>query len=309
MKQNSQPTSHNKSLSILIPTYNDVCVDLVSALSGQASSVDGLEYEILVADDGSTDKHCVEHNRAISRLPNCRYIERTMNVGRACIRNFLAREARFEKLLFIDSHMSVISPDYLKNYLLCYEHLLAYGGYTIDTDNPQPGSLRYMYEKSCIASQDYRKRREQPYSNFHTSNFMISREVMLRYPLDERFRHYGYEDVLYGKTLKSAGIPIVHIDNALGFSRFESNKRFLEKTLEGLRTLYIFRQELSGYSRLLDLCGKFGRWKLSWLIRVIYLIIGGAVRRNLIGSHPSVLLFKVFRLGEYERISRQTDNQ
>ena len=301
MKQNSQPEAHHLSLSILIPTYNDVCVDLVSSLSGQASAVDGLEYEILVADDGSTDKRCVGLNREISQLPHCRYIERAENVGRACIRNFLAREAHFDMLLFIDSHMSVITPNYLQRYLSCADSQLVYGGYTIDTDNPQPNSLRYVYEKSCLAAQDYLKRRERPYSNFHTSNFMISREVMLRYPFDERFRHYGYEDVLYGKTLKSANISITHIDNALGFSRFESNERFLEKTLEGLRTLYTFRQELSGYSRLLDLSAKFNRWKVSWFVRGIYGIIGSAVRRNLKGNHPSVLLFKVFRLGEYEK--------
>ena len=125
---------------------------------------------------------------------------------------------------------------------------------------------------------------------------------MLRYPFDERFHNYGYEDVLYGKTLKSANIPITHIDNALGFSRFESNERFLEKTLEGLHTLYTFRQELSGYSRLLDLSAKFERWNLSWLVRGIYGIIERAVLRNLKGNHPSVQLFKVFRLGEYEKI-------
>ena len=297
------PVNTSKSLSILIPTYNDICVDLVKSLSAQAGSIDGLAYEIIVADDGSTDRHSVEINREISTLPHSRYIERGANAGRAAIRNFLAREARYDLLLFADSHMSVISPDYVRNYLAHADNALVYGGYTIDTRQPEMSNLRYVYELSCLSSQDYRERRQHPYSNFHTSNFMIHRDVMLAHPLDERFRRYGYEDVLYGKTLKAAGIEILHIDNPLGFNRFESNERFLEKTLEGLHTLYDFREELRGYSRLLDLSSKLQRWHLSAIVRFVYTIVGRSVRRNLTGSNPSATLFKVFRLGEYEKIS------
>lgn len=67
------------TLSILIPTYNNVCVELVKSLQAQASllysSSDSLsssshfEYEILVADDGSTDERTIEGNRIINTLP------------------------------------------------------------------------------------------------------------------------------------------------------------------------------------------------------------------------------------------------
>lgn len=64
------------TLSILIPTYNHVCTELVESLQAQASSLPNLEYEILVADDGSTDEYTIEENRIINQLENCRYIER-----------------------------------------------------------------------------------------------------------------------------------------------------------------------------------------------------------------------------------------
>lgn len=115
------------TLSILIPTYNNVCLELVKSLQAQASllysSSDSLsssshfEYEILVADDGSTDERTIEGNRIINTLLHCRYIERKENVGRAAIRNFLAREAKYTWLLFIDSNMNIISHQYLANYL------------------------------------------------------------------------------------------------------------------------------------------------------------------------------------------------
>ena len=54
------------ALSILIPTYNYCCLSLVESLHAQATAQDGLSFEILVADDGSTDAATVSANRAIN---------------------------------------------------------------------------------------------------------------------------------------------------------------------------------------------------------------------------------------------------
>lgn len=122
------------SLSILIPTYNNVCLELVRDLQAQASilsSTNDLEYEILVADDGSTDKNTIEKNCEINGLDNCRYIERKENIGRAAIRNFLAKEAQYTWLLFIDSNMNVINNQYLAKYQKEQECDVIYGGYQV----------------------------------------------------------------------------------------------------------------------------------------------------------------------------------
>ena len=58
-----------QELSILIPTYNDVCTELVGKLCAQAKAIDRLDYEIIVADDGSTDSDCTEANQAIESMP------------------------------------------------------------------------------------------------------------------------------------------------------------------------------------------------------------------------------------------------
>ena len=94
------------TLSILIPTCNDSCIGLVQALQAQAETLGG-SYEIVVADDGSTDEMVLAGNAPIASLPHCRYIRREQNTGRAAIRNFLAKEAQYEHLLFIDSDMTV----------------------------------------------------------------------------------------------------------------------------------------------------------------------------------------------------------
>lgn len=287
-------TSHH--LSILIPTYNDVCVGLVDSLSTLACQTTGLTYEILVADDGSTSSAVIEANQEINAFPHARYILRKQNVGRSAIRNFLAQQAQYDLLLFIDSHMSVVNDSFLSDYLSYHDSQLVYGGYTVDATQEHKGNLRHAYELSCIAAQDASYRALSPYSNFHTSNFMIHREVMLAYPLDERFRYYGYEDVLFGKQLKSAGINITHINNPVGFARFEDNLRFVEKTEEGLQTLYAFQEELRGYSRLLTISERLRDNHLLRLFHMLHSCLGRPIRSNLIGRHPSLYLFKIYKL-------------
>ena len=87
-------------LSILIPTYNYVCVKLVTDLQQQAERLE-CPYEILVADDASEDAFKRE-NRKINGIPGCKYIELQENVGRSRIRNILGRLARYDFFLFLD---------------------------------------------------------------------------------------------------------------------------------------------------------------------------------------------------------------
>ena len=160
-----------------------------------------------------------------------------------------------------------------------------------------PGNLRSLYEKAAEHEHTLEKRQQSPYQDFHTANFMIERELMLQHPFDERFRYYGYEDVLFGKAMQQAGIPITHIDNPLSFEVFEDNEAFVRKTEEGLRTLYTFREELKGYSRLLDTMSHLPQAPLClW-----HKLFGRLERQNLIGPHPSLLLFKLYKLGYYSQ--------
>ena len=185
-----------KELSILIPTYNDVCTDSVNTLMKQAESIGDLRFEIIVADDASTDENVVEANRAIDRMTNCRYIRRENNVGRAAIRNFLAKEARYEWLLFVDSGMGIVRSDFIFNYLQAEGNPI-YGGYVVEGDAENlRGNLRFRYEKANEPNHTLEQRLKQPEQDFHTSNFLVSRSLFLQHPLDERFRRYGYEDVL-----------------------------------------------------------------------------------------------------------------
>jgi len=281
-----------KQISILIPTYNDDCVELVKTLDRQADAL-GMRYEIIVADDGSTNEAVKDKNRNINELDRCRLVEGGQNRGRAAIRNLLARESSFEWLLFIDSDMKVCRNDFLRKYAETEGQDVVDGGVVIG--NLVEGNLRSLYEKAAEKDHTLEKRQLSPYRDFHTANFLIRRELMIQHPFDERFRYYGYEDVFFGKELEENNIRIEHIDNPLSFEIFETNSDFVSKTEEGLRTLHHFRNELREYSRLIAQTEKWPRWPF----RLWHSIFGRLERRHLSGSHPTLAIFNLYKIGYY----------
>lgn len=285
-----------RELSILIPTFNDPCSTLVRNLHQQAETL-GMTYEILVADDGSTQEKVLEENRSINALPHCQLIERGVNAGRASIRNFLAQQARYAWLLFIDSDMVVCRNDYLRKYASCEETPIVDGGVVIGAC--KPGNLRSLYEKAAESQHTPEERQLSPYRDFHTANFMIKRTLMLQQPFDERFKSYGYEDVLFGKAMEKASVPILHIDNPMSFEIFEDNEHFVSKTEEGLRTLYEFRNELQGYSRLLDRIQTLPHTP----IRCWHQLFGAIERRHLTSRRPSLWVFNLYKIGYFLNIA------
>ena len=273
----------NKAISILIPIYNSVCVKQVKELSAQAQQLN-VDYEIIVADDDSPLKDLVRDNEAINYMPNCQYIVKPTNTGSAATRNFLAERSHYPWLLFIDCDVEISNPSFLRTYLLYIDndYDVINGGIAV-ADIPQMGSnLRYI----------------------RSTNFMIRRDVFLQNPFDERFTKSGYEDVLFGKHLKHSNAAILHIDNPVTMTEFETNPDYVLKTERNLRTLYQFRSDLRGYSRLLTLVSGIHISAILWLMRLWHRMFGAIERRNLCGSRPYLLVFKLYRLGYYLSLTR-----
>ena len=288
-----------KALSILIPTYNDRCKLLVRELRQQAEAA-LLTYEILVADDGSTDADVIRENSEISQWEHCTYLIQPHNIGRAAIRNLLAQKAQYPHLLFIDSDMTLLRSDYIYKYVAMEGADVIDGGVTICGNADElKNNLRYRYEIAAEQEHTVEKRQQNPYRDFHTANFLIRRELMLTHPFDERFRNYGYEDVLFGKQLRADHIGITHIDNPMGFSTFESNDAFISKTEEGMRTLHAFQKELRGYSRLLTWIDGIHFPVILSVIRYCHKVFGTLIRRSLCGHHPCLYLFNFYKIGYF----------
>ena len=267
-------------LSILIPNYNNVCVGLVSVLQQQAAALD-IDYEILVADDASPDKDAIERNQAINTLPHCRYIVKEQNTGAADTRNFLGRNSRYRWLLFMDCDIVIPDGHFLERYVTDGHEGVVNGGICIVDDNSLRHNLRYLYEKSAEPNHTAERRQSNRYHEFRSTNFLIDREVFKASPFDERFTRSGYEDVLFGKMLKQRKVPIMHIDNPVMMTEFEGNADYVAKIERSLQTLYTFRNELRGYSRILTIDQGIHIGLVRGVIRLWHKVFGGLERRNL----------------------------
>lgn len=299
-------------MSILLPSYNNVCVSLVQVLQCQADALRGkldkpFRYEIIVADDGSTDAACIDANRVIGDMLHCRYLRMEQNVGRAQIRNVLISESRGDYVLLIDSDLFLCDDNYLYKYATSTADVV-YGGTRIggeglamvdneaNTENLK-GNLRYIYEKKAEPSHRAVFRQLRPNQEISVCNLYARRDIMEAHPFDSRFKAYGYEDVLFGKRLAESGIEVTHIDNPVLINEFEPNSVFVKKTEEAILTLCRFEQDLKGYSNLKTKVTTLGRYIPLSLFRLWHRIMKNKEKRNLTGSKPSLLLFKLYKLG------------
>lgn len=299
-------------LSILLPSYNNVCVSLVQALQRQADALRGkldkpFRYEIIVADDGSTDAACIDANRVIGDMLHCRYLRMEHNVGRAQIRNVLISESCGDYVLLIDSDLFLCDDNYLYRYATSTADVV-YGGTRIGGDglvmvdneaNTEhlKGNLRYIYEKKAEPSHRAVFRQLRPNQEISVCNLYARRDIMEAHPFDSRFKAYGYEDVLFGKRLAESGIKVTHIDNPVLINEFEPNSVFVKKTEEAILTLCRFEQDLEGYSNLKTKVAALGCFIPLSLFRFWHRIMKNKEKRNLTGQKPSLLLFKLYKLG------------
>lgn len=293
-------------LSILIPTYNYACAHLVCELQKQCeevqASLQGFDYEIIVAEDGSTDYASVEKNAAIEYLPKCSHEIREENVGRARIRNFLVRKARYKWVLIIDSDATIISDDFILRYWQAVQELaydcakeqsdgsvscppptnqergedceqtastfsscslpIIIGGLSTPAIAPSGCELRHRYELAAEKVRTVEARSANPAQFFSTFNFLSPRSVLLDIPFDERCAEYGYEDALFGLEAERHGYRIEHIDNPLMHLGINSNANFLANSEAALRMLKLLGPPMTDNARVACVASSFTRTPL-----------------------------------------------
>lgn len=299
---------------------------------GNANDTISLGFEIIFADDGSADATARQRNAIIAQLPYCQYIERPKNVGRSAIRNFLAHTAHYSHLIFLDGDVAIKRGNFVQTYLAhrndadviigtlhfsrmqvacdtaedIIGHTKRAKEETKKTTEPvlYDDNLKYRYEQQFLAKHPVKKRMQQPYASFRTTNFMVRRDLLLAHPFDETFHEYGYEDTLFGKQLKEHGATLIHLDNAATIADYEDNATFVAKTEESLRTLAAHAHQLQGYSTLLQTVNKLKRLHLQPLIAFAFGLFKGLLHKNLCSNSPSVFLFNVYKLGYYINLTR-----
>jgi hypothetical protein len=288
-------------LSILIPTYNYNVYPLVTELKSQADSL-GINYEILVQDDGSF--LYLEENQKINELVNCFFFENNENSGRSKVRNLLSNRSKFNWLLFLDSDTFPKNSNFIQKYIqnISSRTGIIYGGIEYQKCKPEKTKiLRWVYGKKREAL-SVKKRNENKYLSFLTLNFLINKNVFNIVKFNDKIPNLRHEDTLFSYDLFKNNIPIDHLKNVVIHHGLDENRAFLKKSKESIEgLLFLLNNNLidNNYIKL----SKYGKvitnLRLTFLLVFFYKVFEAKIERNLLSEKPNIFLFDIYRLGHF----------
>ncbi|MBP5412748.1 MAG: glycosyltransferase family 2 protein [Bacteroidales bacterium] len=290
-------------LSILIPIYNYDARELVRSLHNQATEAN-IEFEILLLDDASENTDLRTNNQVLKNIPNVTLLELPTKAGRSVARNFLAGQAKYPYLLFLDCDSEPVDNQYIQRYIpFCNkEDIVVCGGTAYKKEKPPRNCyLRWVYGTKCETTKAT-ERNLRPNSRFSTFNFLISKNLFWSIRFNELLKNYGHEDTLFGLELKKRNIPITHIDNPLYHLGIDTNEEYLQKTRQGVENLKILldqypdKQMLIDNIRLLKYYHKLEITHTLFLAAFFFFIFKSSMESNFKGRHPSLVLFNLYKI-------------
>ena len=288
-------------LSILIPVFNRAVAALVRALVAQASDWPG-PVEIVLLDDASGEVYRRE-NRLLASLPSVRYEELPANVGRAAIRNQLAGRAHYEWLLLLDNDSLLLDNQFVARYVAAVRAqpptTLFIGGTAYEAAAPADPALhlRWHYGRAREMRPAAARQRD-PGNQLTLNNALLRRELLHRFPLDERLRGYGHEDTRFGLQLARAGIVVRHLDNPVLHDGLEPAADFLAKSHQAVRNLaQVLRTDgLGAGTRLARTAARLREAGFAAPARAILAALEPALRRHLLGPRPRLRALDLLKL-------------
>ena len=286
-------------LSILIPTYNYDVVPLVMELRKQCLECN-IIFEILVFDDGS--KLFLDENQKINSVENCRFEVLEKNIGRSAIRNLLAKKAKFNSLLFLDTDTIPIDNHFIKNYIsqINEDEKVVYGGIKYPKEKPKKSQiLRWKYGNSREAL-PVEKRQENPYLSLLTLNFLIHKNIFSTVSFNETIPNLRHEDTLFSYNLKQQKIKVLHIENPvfhLGLDDFEVAIKKENESILGLKYLIDHQLLPTDYVRLSKIAAEIDKLNLNFAFAIFYKITKPYFLKNIASNNPSLFIFDLYRLG------------
>ncbi|WP_083852702.1 glycosyltransferase family 2 protein [Pedobacter arcticus] len=287
-------------LSICIPHYNFVNPHLFESLFTQCKNAE-IIFEILIVDDAS---------RPISKTylksltkPGFKIFFLKENIGRAAIRNFLAKQAQYPYLLFLDGDAAIITDHFITRYLDCCGDRIVSGGRVYDNKVPKPEYfLHYKYGTQVEQLAE---------AQFQSNNFLVPKSIFSKITFDEEIKGYGYEDVIFGWDAKRLGLELIRINNPVQHIQLKSNHEFIsdtEQALLNLKKLIDRRKDgqLEKEVRISAFYRKLKKFRLTFLLSIKQTEILAKARELLCLNLPigSTLLIAIYKLYYYHSLQK-----
>ena len=294
-------------LSILIPTFNYDTFPLVENLWNKII-VEKIPFEILVLDDGSTS--FLIENEQINSLENCNFIKNSNNLGRTQTRNLLAKSAKYDWLLFLDSDVIPVNLNFISEYIhyLKKEYDVILGGIKYEKNHQDNSKiLRYKYGKSReeIAA---KIRNKNPYSAILSGNILIKKNIFLLCNFTNHENLYGMDNY-FAYQLFLHKFSVYHIENTVYHIGLEDNEIFLEKSLLSVYNRKQLFEKIEGFETLNPILKKYkiiNYWHLNILVSYIFKKSKRFLKKNILGNNPNLLIFDLYRLGYLCSLKKKT---
>jgi len=286
-------------ISILIPTYNYNVVALVKELHHQILDCN-IDFEMLVYDDGSKSP-CNTQNAVINSMKNCTFKELDKNIGRSAIRNLLAKEAKFNWLLFLDADVMPINDNFIQVYinLLSKNPEVIYGGIQYQKEKPEKDRiLRWLYGRKREALNVSRRNKDK-YLRFLTLNFLTTKLIFEKVRFDETIPNLRHEDTLFSYHLKAERIKVEHINNPVHHLGLDTSEIFVKKSLDSVRSLlFLIKNNYISYThtKITKAYSFVKKIHLNSFLAYLYQKHGDFFTNNLLSKKPSLFVLDLYRL-------------
>ncbi len=280
-----------------MPVFNRDVRTLVNELFDQCRKLN-IEFEILVYDDQSKDKY-KDKNRELASKPGIAYLELSNNLGRSKIRNWLAKNSRYENIVFLDCDQYIRRKTFVQKYINeIGKSDVAYGGTSYKKKPPGKSHMLHWSYGRKIESQSVKKRKKNAHLSFRSNNFMILRDLFLDCRFDENLVTYGYEDTLLALKLKEKEIKIRHIDNPIEHAGLEKTDVFLTKTETAIENLpWLIEQGVK--TRLVKVYERLTALGITRILKTLGTPIKKKIHKSLHSEKPSMIAFQLFKLYKF----------
>jgi hypothetical protein len=128
---------------------------------------------------------------------------------------------------------------------------------------------------------------------------MIRRDAFVQTGFDENIRQYGYEDTLLFANLERLGKSVCHLENRLVHLDIDTNRSFLAKTREALRTLHSLPHDIRPKTRMTEMHRLLCKYRLHRIFALLHIFLLPITRRILCSRFVSLQLFQLYKLGYY----------
>ncbi len=201
-------------ISVVIPTFNrkPILEKCLFALENQKFGPEVDQFEVVVVDDGSTDKTIEWLKHSMDVFPHLRLFEQDHG-GPAQARNLGVEKSLGDVIVFIDSDL-VVTESFLSSHSSALQRAwersgnrlcFTYGAVinTSNFDNPS-------FEPHKIS--------DISWAYFATGNVAIEKDLLLSAGLfDPKFSLYGWEDLELGERLRELGVKLIKCPRAVGY--------------------------------------------------------------------------------------------